>query len=137
MCGNTPAEILMRETLGEIGIPSSFPSHFMEQSEAEINQHTNNSLVGMPVAGDEEHKMGTDHASHLYMMHDLQGMNSAEELLAAQASSEIIDDSDEKIPSLGHDDPHSKDDDANSSGSGSGALGSDEHLELDYHFNTP
>ena len=48
-----------------------------------------------------------------------------------------IDDSDEKIPSLGHDDPHSKDEDANSSGSGSGALGSDEHLELDYHFNTP
>jgi hypothetical protein len=134
--GNTPAEILMRESLGEIRMPSGFPSHFMEEAEGEIVQHTNNSMVGLPVVGDEEHKMGAD-ASHLYMMHDLQGMNSAEELLAAQASSEIIDDSDEKIPSLGHDDPHSKDDDANSSGSGSGALGSDEHLELDYHFNTP
>ena len=136
MSGNTPAEILMRESLGEIRMPSGFPSHFMEEAEGEIVQHTNNSMAGLPVVGDEEHKMGAD-ASHLYMMHDLQGMNSAEELLAAQASSEIIDDSDEKIPSLGHDDPHSKDEDANSSGSGSGALGSDEHLELDYHFNTP
>jgi hypothetical protein len=93
-------------------------------------------MEGLPVVGIEELKETADHASHLYMMHDLQGMNSAEELLGAQASSEIIDDSDEKIPSLGHDDLQSKDEDANSSGSGSGALGSDEHLELDYHFNT-
>ena len=118
-------------------MPSGFPSSFLEGIGAEIVQHTNNSLVGLPMVGMEELKEGADHASHLYIMHDLHGMNSAEELLAAQASSEIIDDSDGKIPSLGHDDPLSKDEDANSSGSGSGALGSDEHLELDYHFNTP
>ena len=69
MSANTPAEILMRESLGEIRMPSGFPSHFMEEAEG---QHTNNSMAGLPavVVGDEEHKMGTD-ASHLYMMHDL------------------------------------------------------------------
>ena len=69
------------------------------------------------------------------MMHDLRALNTTDELLALQANSEIIDDSDDKIPSLGHDEGRAKDDDANSSGSGSGALGSDEHLELDYHFS--
>ena len=74
----------------------------------------------------------------MYMMHDLREVHSAEDLLAGQAIPDVIDDSDEKIPSLGHDDQRGgKDDDANSSGSGSGALGSDDHLELDYHFNTP
>lgn len=72
----------------------------------------------------------------MYLIHDLRGLNSAEELLALQATSEIIDDSDDKIPSLGHDDAR-KEDDANSNGSGSGALGTDEHLELDYHLTSP
>jgi len=63
-------------------------------------------------------------------------LNSGDDHLhIGQASLNIIDDSDDKIPSLGHDDARFKDDDANSSESGSGALGSDEHLELDYHFN--
>jgi hypothetical protein len=34
-------EILMRESLGEIRMPTGFPSHFLEESEAENVQHNN------------------------------------------------------------------------------------------------